>query len=98
MLREDDDDDVKCMQTQSREWVHRKEGLAWSAPATWAPPPHLPTHPPPAPAGAGTGEEEEEGESVHYLPRRWKEPGSPCQELALAKNTGKQGALYAEEQ
>ena len=87
--------------------MHRKEGLAWSAPATWAPPPPLPpsppphllpTHPPPAPAGVGTGEEEEEGESVHYLPRRWKEPCSPCQELALAKNTGKQGALYAEEQ
>ena len=76
--------------------MHRKEGLAWSAPATWAP--HLPTHPPPAPAGAGTGEEEEEGESVHYLPRRWKEPGSPCHELALVKNTGKQGALHAEEQ
>ena len=54
-----------------------------------SPPPHLPTQPPPAPAGAGTGEEEEEGESVHYLPRRWKEPCSPCQELALAKNTGK---------
>ena len=62
-----------------------------------SPPPHLPTHPPPAPAGAGTGEEEEEGESVHYLPRRWKEPGSPCHELALAKNTGKQGALHAEQ-
>ena len=54
-----------------------------------SPPPPLPTQPPPAPAGAGTGEEEEEGESVHYLPRRWKEPGSSCQELALAKNTGK---------
>ena len=69
--------------------VSALQGRAGSALATWAPP------------AAGTGrcdrEEEEEGESVHYLPRRWKEPGSPCHELALAKNTGKQGALHAEQ-